>query len=110
MPMDNKEAEAAAAAAAAKNGSGSSNGQNGGHNTSSTSNNTTSAAETTNALTQSCCEGGKVVILNVGGQRHEALKKIFDEFPQSRLWRVMRTNTVDEILHNCDRYKVREWE
>ena len=27
-------------------------------------------------------EGGKVVIINVGGQRHEALKKNFDKFPQ----------------------------
>ena len=29
-------------------------------------------------------EGGKVVIINVGGQRHEALKKNFDKFPQER--------------------------
>eukprot|EP00094_Tigriopus_californicus_P010656 TCALIF_10280-PA protein Name:"Similar to Kcnb1 Potassium voltage-gated channel subfamily B member 1 (Rattus norvegicus)" AED:0.14 eAED:0.14 QI:442/0.5/0.6/0.8/0.25/0.4/5/0/478 len=51
-------------------------------------------------------DGGKVVILNVGGQRHEALKKNFDKFPQSRLWRIMRANSVDEILHFCDRYRV----
>ena len=29
-------------------------------------------------------EGGKVVIINVGGQRHEALKKNFDKFPQEQ--------------------------
>lgn len=59
-----------------------------------------------NSLSDHCCEGGRVVILNVGGQRHEVLKKHFDKFPHSRLWRVMRANTVDEILLHCDRYKV----
>jgi len=53
-------------------------------------------------------EGGKVVILNVGGQRHEALKKNFDKFPQTRLWKAMRATTVEEILRHCDRYRVTE--
>lgn len=51
-------------------------------------------------------EGNKVVILNVGGQRHEATKKNFDKFPGSRLWKVMRATTLEEILFQCDRYRV----
>lgn len=58
------------------------------------------------ALVGNCCEGGKVVIINVGGQRHEALRKNFDKYPHSRLWNVMRASSVEEILTSCDRYKV----
>ena len=64
-------------------------------------------AVSTSALEKNCCEGGKVVILNIGGQRHEVLRKHFlERFANSRLWKVMRANTVEEILHHCDRYKV----
>ena len=99
MP-DNKEAEAAAAAAEGAN-NGVSASSNGGQASSASA-----AAASSSALTETCCEGGKAVILNVGGQRHEALRKIFDKFPQSRLWKVIRANTVEEILHHCDRYRV----
>ena len=94
MP-DNKEAEAAAAEAS-----------NGVHTSNGGQASSASAAPGTMSLTETCCEGGKAVILNVGGQRHEALRKIFDKFPQSRLWKVIRANTVEEILHHCDRYRV----
>ncbi len=64
-------------------------------------------ASSSSNIEHNCCEGGKVVILNVGGQRHEVLKKHFlERFPNSRLWKVMRANTVEEILLQCDRYKV----
>ncbi len=58
------------------------------------------------ALAQHCCEGGRVVIVNVGGQRHEVLRKNFDRYPGSRLWRAMRATSVEEVLQHCDRYKV----
>ena len=56
---------------------------------------------------ENCCEGGRIVIINVGGQKHECLRKIFinEKFSQSRLWKAMRANTVDEILTQCDRYR-----
>ncbi len=57
-------------------------------------------------LADGCCQGGMAVILNVGGQRHEVLRKNFDRYPGSRLWKVMRADSVDEILTYCDRYRV----
>ena len=48
------------------------------------------------------------VIINVGGQRHEVMRKNFDRFPQSRLWKAMRANTTEEILRHCDKYRVVE--
>lgn len=57
-----------------------------------------------------CDEGGRMVVVNVGGQRHETLRKNFvhDKFTNSRLWKVMRANTVEEILNHCDRYKTND--
>ncbi len=57
-------------------------------------------------LADACCEGGRVVILNVGGQKHEVLRKNFDRYPGSRLWKLMRAESIDEILLQCDRYRV----
>ena len=49
-------------------------------------------------------EGGKVVIINVGGQRHEALKKNFDKFPQER-----RRLTDRQTLTDVTTTKHRVW-
>jgi len=65
-----------------------------------------SAAHLPVLSTEECSEGGRVVIVNVGGQRHEVLRKNFDKFPYSRLWRTMRAQTIEEALIYCDRYRV----
>ncbi len=57
-------------------------------------------------LADACSEGGQVIIINVGGQRHEVLRKNFDRYPGSRLWKLMRTDSMDEMLLLCDRYRV----
>ena len=49
-------------------------------------------------------EGSKSVILNVGGQRFEVLRKNLANFPGSRLWKIAHANTHEEILRVCDRY------
>ena len=46
-------------------------------------------------------EGGNVVIINVGGQRHEALKKNFDKFPQGRDTLLMMELTKPVLVFNC---------
>jgi hypothetical protein len=50
-------------------------------------------------------ESQKSVVLNVGGQRYETLKRNFANFPNSRLYRLVHATTPDEILRYCDRFK-----
>jgi hypothetical protein len=50
-------------------------------------------------------ESQRSVILNVGGQRYETLIKNFGNFPNSRLYRLVHSNTPEEILRYCERYK-----
>lgn len=50
-------------------------------------------------------ENAKSVILNVGGQKYEVLRKHLVNHPGSRLWKLVHANTNEEILRVCDRYK-----
>ena len=50
-------------------------------------------------------ESQKSVVLNVGGQRYETLKRNFANFPNSRLYRLVHATTPEEILRYCDRFK-----
>jgi len=50
-------------------------------------------------------ESQRSVVLNVGGQKYETLTKNFANFPNSRLYRIVHSNSPDEILRYCDRYK-----
>jgi hypothetical protein len=70
------------------------------------SSNNSGSAGPTPAYNDSSIDVSRVVILNVGGQKHEALRKNFERYPQSRLWKTMRATNVDEILRHCDRYRV----
>ena len=47
----------------------------------------------------------KSVVLNVGGQRYESLKRNFANFPNSRLYRLVHASSPEEILRYCDRFK-----
>ena len=51
-------------------------------------------------------ESAKSIILNVGGQRFEVLRKNLANsfFQGSRLWKIAHANTHEEILRVCDRY------
>ena len=49
-------------------------------------------------------EASKSVLLNVGGQKFEVLRKNLANFPGSRLWKIAHANTHEEILRVCDRY------
>lgn len=50
-------------------------------------------------------ESAKSVVLNVGGQKFEVLRRNLANFPNSRLWRLVHANTMDEVMRQCDRYK-----
>ena len=50
-------------------------------------------------------ETQKSVVLNVGGQRYESLKRNFANFPNSRLFRLVHASSPEEILRYCDRFK-----
>ena len=50
-------------------------------------------------------ESQKSVVLNVGGQRYETLKRNFANFPNSRLYRLVHATNPEEILRFCDRFK-----
>ena len=50
-------------------------------------------------------ESQKSVVLNVGGQRYETLKRNFANFPNSRLYRLVHATSPEEILRYCDRFK-----
>ena len=41
----------------------------------------------------------------VGGQKFEILRKNLNNFPGSRLWKLVHANTKEEILRVCDRFK-----
>lgn len=49
-------------------------------------------------------ESAKSIVLNVGGQRFEVLRKNLANYPGSRLWKIAHANTHEEILRVCDRY------
>ncbi len=57
------------------------------------------------AMVASTPDSAKSVVLNVGGRRFEVLRKNLLNFPNSRLWKIVHANTMDEILRHCDRYK-----
>ena len=57
-------------------------------------------------MTGACLpESQKSVVLNVGGQRYESLKRNFANFPNSRLYRLVHATNPEEILRYCDRFK-----
>ena len=57
-------------------------------------------------LTGACLpDSQKSVVLNVGGQRYESLKRNFANFPNSRLYRLVHSTNPEEILRYCDRFK-----
>nr|XP_040575463.1 potassium voltage-gated channel protein Shab-like isoform X1 [Lepeophtheirus salmonis] len=45
-----------------------------------------------------------LVCFNVGGQKHQVLAKNFSPFPNSRLSKLIRSKTTEEIKSFCDRY------
>lgn len=62
------------------------------------------ASSTTEVATM-ISESAKSVILNVGGQKYEVLRKNLTNAPGSRLWKLVHANTTEDILRFCDRYK-----
>ena len=46
----------------------------------------------------------KIVILDVGGDRFTALRSTLHRFPTTRLGRLVRANTIEKILENCDEF------
>ena len=46
----------------------------------------------------------KTVILDVGGDRFTALRSTLHRFPTTRLGRLVRADTIDKILENCDEF------
>ena len=46
----------------------------------------------------------KVVILDVGGDRFTAKRTTLNRFPTTRLGRLVRADTIDKILENCDEF------
>ena len=45
-----------------------------------------------------------IIMFNVGGKRHQILRSNFAYWPTTRLSRLIRANTEDEILKHCDGY------
>ena len=44
------------------------------------------------------------VIIDVGGDRFTALKSTLERYPMTRLGKVVKANTVEQILQNCDEF------
>ena len=44
----------------------------------------------------------EIIVLNVGGTKHEVLKSNFAYWPTTRLSQLVRARTDDEILKYCD--------
>jgi hypothetical protein len=52
----------------------------------------------------------KRVLLNVGGSRHEVLLKTLNKIPNSRLDRLIRSTTKEELATFCDDYNLNKLE
>lgn len=48
----------------------------------------------------------RALILDVGGRRHKVLDSNFNIFPNTRLGKLVRAKTLEEILNLCDGFKV----
>ncbi len=46
----------------------------------------------------------RVLILDVGGRRHKVLESNFNIFPNTRLGKLVRARTEEDILNLCDGY------
>ena len=46
----------------------------------------------------------RAVILDVGGDRFTALRTTLERYPNTRLGKVVRASTVEQILKNCDEF------
>ena len=49
-------------------------------------------------------EPRKVVILDVGGERFSATRATLLNYPASRLGKLMRAETIEKILEQCDEF------
>ena len=49
----------------------------------------------------------KRVTLNVGGVRHEVMWSMLEQVPRSRLGKLARAGTHEQILTLCDTYRYR---
>lgn len=63
------------------------------------------ASSTSTEVATMISESAKSVVLNVGGQKYEVLRKNLTNAPGSRLWKLVHANTTEDILRFCDRYK-----
>ena len=48
----------------------------------------------------------EIIVLNVGGTKHEVLKSNFAYWPNTRLSQIVRAKSDDEILKYCDGFLV----
>ena len=44
------------------------------------------------------------VILDIGGERFQAEREIFENFPTTRLGKLVQSSTMDDILSYCDEF------
>ena len=55
--------------------------------------------------TEKISKSEEIIALNVGGTRYEVLKKNFAYWPTTRLSRLVRATTKEDILKYCDNFK-----
>ena len=55
--------------------------------------------------TEKISKSEDIIALNVGGTRYEVLKKNFAYWPTTRLSKLVRATTEEEILKYCDDFK-----